>query len=423
MTSTKLYKHLFLLSLLLVAIALLTTGRVHASIDITEYSTPTPTTSPGFISIGLDKHMWFIKPEEKKVVKLSADGQMTEFPVTQNLQGGRYFGINPKIILGPDGNMWFTSEEIRDNNGEDETKDYINKITPSGIVTSYEFSTESLPITSYNNGRNKTPFTITGGVDGNLWITAGRIEDDDDARYGLIAKMDTSGHILNFYEQTDDARASSSIISREDGNLWFLPGNAIKKISTNGEVTRYPLRNRLNIMMMSMPIESYGGDLWFYAFERDTNDLNKIKSYLLQVSITGAITEHRLDDNTFIFTIANTADDSIWFVDQKISQQGEVTPPISLELSRLDPSTSLITHFSVPYTGLVIYITTGSDGNIWGMTEAGKVIKLTFSGDDIKTSIKPPKTGDITILVLTISSFLAVVLSIFFLHRHVVRRT
>ncbi len=92
-------------------------------------------------------------------------GRITEFPIPTS-------SSDPwGITAGRDGNLWFTEQD----------KNRIGRITTSGIIAEFSFSTRPMAI---------TPRGITAGPDGNLWFT----ESGGDR----IGRITTCGRITEF---------------------------------------------------------------------------------------------------------------------------------------------------------------------------------------------------------------------------------
>ena len=122
-------------------------GRITPRGDITQFPLPNPYTPAYAITSGADGNLWFTDGQlQNNIGRITPQGKVTEFPIQA------YLSLNNGISRGPDGNLWFTT-----------TSDFIEKITPQGLVTPYSFPT-------FNEGKNE-PIDITLGPDGNLWIT------------------------------------------------------------------------------------------------------------------------------------------------------------------------------------------------------------------------------------------------------------
>ncbi|MGH2873266.1 MAG: virginiamycin B lyase family protein, partial [Solirubrobacteraceae bacterium] len=103
----------------------------------------------GGIAAGPDGNVWFTEENVGKIGKINpSTGAITEYPIATP-------GSNPDgIAAGPDGNMWFTEEG----------HNAIGRITPSGEITEFP-----LPLPS--GGTPATPSEIAAGPDGNMWFT------------------------------------------------------------------------------------------------------------------------------------------------------------------------------------------------------------------------------------------------------------
>src|SRR5262245_55726710 len=112
------------------------------------------------------------------------------------------------IILGPDGNFWFTEFSAS----------RIGRITKTGQITEFVLSA----------GRG--PLNITVGPDGALWFT----ENQGDR----IGRITTAGAITEFLVPGAGS-APNDIVTGPDGALWFTQtgSDQIGRITTAGVVT------------------------------------------------------------------------------------------------------------------------------------------------------------------------------------------
>jgi hypothetical protein len=101
-----------------------------------------PGAAPGSIVLGPDGNLWFT--ENAAIGRITPTGTVTEFSLLPNDDP------SSRITTGPDGNLWFT--QFNDNR--------VGRITPDGAITLY-----TQGITS--NG----PHGIATGPDGRLWFT------------------------------------------------------------------------------------------------------------------------------------------------------------------------------------------------------------------------------------------------------------
>src|SRR4051794_7158042 len=101
-------------------------------------------------------------------------------------------GVTGWVAPGPDGNVWFTSEQ---------SGNYLGRVTPRGAVTAFPISTPGAD-----------PDTIVRGPDGALWYTL---------RSGnRVGRITTSGQAVEFPVPTPNS-APRGIATGPDGALWF----------------------------------------------------------------------------------------------------------------------------------------------------------------------------------------------------------
>jgi virginiamycin B lyase len=112
--------------------------------------------------------------------------------------GGLSYNCTPwNLTAGPDGNLWITEG----------LSNQVARMTPSGAVT------------QYNVSLNGGPFDITRGPDDRLWFTAGA--------GSVIGRITTSGYMLEWTVPTADAEPKG-IATGPGGNVWFTERKANK---------------------------------------------------------------------------------------------------------------------------------------------------------------------------------------------------
>ncbi len=193
--------------------------RATPSAAFTQFSIA-PAIGPGHIISGPDGNLWFSvvagdggdPSSGYQIGRMTTTGALALFPINTD-------GNVDGLTNGPDGNVWFTL------NGP--TDSYVERITPSGVIT--EFSLP--PFDAYAT-------SITSGSDGNLWFVA----EPKSSGNSAIGRMTTSGVVTYFPLQEPLHTGSTSITSAPDGTLWFSisdPGG-LAQITTSGDVTAYP---------------------------------------------------------------------------------------------------------------------------------------------------------------------------------------
>ncbi len=166
--------------------------------------------------------LWFADRSNNKVGKIMLDQkQVTEYALPHAYTKSTAPAITDGniwffIIIGPDGNPWFT---INGPNGYT-----IAESTSSGHVTEYTMSS-----------RADTIRGITVGPDGNVWFTAGN-------KAGFtIRKITPTGHMTE-YPIPSKPDEVGGITKGPDGNVWFAEAGAkIGRITPSGAITEFPL--------------------------------------------------------------------------------------------------------------------------------------------------------------------------------------
>src|SRR5215212_6400454 len=100
------------------------TGPVSAQ-AITEFTVPTPNSSPNGIVSGPDGALWFTELNANRIGRVTTAGAFTEFPLPTPNSAPFW------IVVGPDGALWFT--EIFGNR--------IGRITTAGAITAFTVPT------------------------------------------------------------------------------------------------------------------------------------------------------------------------------------------------------------------------------------------------------------------------------------------
>jgi streptogramin lyase len=248
----------------------------------------------------------------------AAVGTITEFPIPT------LSSSTIAIQAGPDGNLWFIESSANK----------IGRITTKGVITEFPLASGS------------APEEIASGPDGNLWFT-----EDGTNKIGMITP---AGAISEFNVPTASA-GLTGIAAGSDGNLWFTEesnrAEKIGRITTAGAITEFPLptTSLQPIFIAAGP----DGNLWFTEEGASTNKIARITT-------AGVVTEFPVPtSNAAVGGIAAGPDGGVWF-----------TEDIGGKVGRIDPSTDVITEFSVPATSPLSRIAAGQDGNLW-FTEGG----------------------------------------------------
>lgn len=245
---------------------------------------PSAGSQPISIILGADGNYWFTEANSSKIGRVTPQGVITEFRTPT-------FSFPFDLTQGPDGNVWFSEGST----GQ------IGFITPAGRITEIMFSffDASSGITTGPDGNiwfcdltgnniwrydlaahalskfpiptpNSFPEDLTTGPDGNLWFT--------ERSAGKIARITTSGVITEVASGLADPR---SIVLGPDGNLWtnlaFDP--FLARITPTGEITLFPIPSRAEALAL-------GNQNNFLITEFASNRI-------AQVTTEGVVTESR----------------------------------------------------------------------------------------------------------------------------------
>ncbi len=281
----------------------------------TEYPVPTASSQLRGITKGADGNIWFTEQLGKKIGRITPQGVITEFPVSE---AGSHPSSPLAITAGPDGNLWVADFQS------------IDKVTTSGTITRY-FDLPSPSLTG--NG-------ITSGPDGNVWFILNASDHD------RIGRIKPNGDMVEF--PVLDTIQLQEITAGPDGNLWFTDplGKQIGKMTTTGTVTLYP--TPMGITGPSGIAPGPDGNLWFTS-----------AFHLGKITTAGAFTTFPDPGGDAPRGITEGPDGNMWYVETTGNNVGRITP------------TGVMREFRPPTVGSGPYdIALGSDGALW-FTEAG----------------------------------------------------
>lgn len=221
------------------------------------------TVATGGLVIGRDGNLWFTATPHHgarahgSIVRMTSNGQMTQFPVTTL----RAFPGAP--ILGPDGALWF-GESQQGSGGQ------IGRITTDGAITEY-------PLKGSNDAR-------LVGSDGNLYFTA--------SNGHRIARVTPAGAVTFLprlpFELTDP-------ILGPDGNLWFSARTGRQtgrffRMTPRGTIRQFRVPAALSNQFYAISVSGPGGAMWAATGKAD----NKPTSHLLRITTAGTVTRYHL---------------------------------------------------------------------------------------------------------------------------------
>ncbi len=179
------------------------------------------------IATGSDKNVWVQGVSyagegnyDEELLSVTPSGQVTSYATGTVCDGYETYYLH-NVILGPDGNIWFSSGCGLG----------IGNITPSGVVTFFPFT----------NPNTELPFyTLASGSDGAVWFTAhsnyiGRIDTSGNVTYTAITNSlgnyntCANGQVLN----------AQTIFPGPKGTLQFYATDTANGIETCGTVVSF----------------------------------------------------------------------------------------------------------------------------------------------------------------------------------------
>jgi virginiamycin B lyase len=290
----------------------------------------------GSIALGPDGNMWFAKPMDNQVGRVTVEGEIIEYELANG-------SVPTFIAAGPDGNMWTTSGT---------SANMIHKISTTGqLLESYDIGSEL-------NGM--TGLGLAAGPDGNMWINAGY---PNGSLNGKILKITPDGEIT-VYPVT---RGGVGIAPGPDGNMWFSVSsssdqvNYIGKITMDGAVTEYGLPG--NGDGAGMLTAGPDGNMWYLRNPTADNKIGKI-------TMDGQVEEFNLPIGALgYYGIAAGPNEQVWITEMGLNR-----------LASVDMEGS-ITQYDLPVSTTPIAISFGSDENVWfsAQTKIGTVANTPFT--------------------------------------------
>jgi virginiamycin B lyase len=278
--------------------------------------------------LGPDGNLWFTENAGKKIGKITPTGTIAEYTIPPN--GGNIFPES--ITVGPDGALWFT------------TGSELGRITTSGSLT-------TLPPEASLIGL----YAIVTGPDGNLYYSGGPNGN------GYIVQQNPSGPYQRFTAPAFPGSPGNMLPSPyglavgTDHGIWFtnqgFGTGYLGRMSTIGAFTRYAMpstvANSVTYDIISNPAD---GDLYFLAFAPSTSN----NSYLVRSTTAGMMNVVTGPGGPFFDNESNLIvgpDGNIW----------SSTPDAVYSVPTSGGTACLIGQAGGPIRALTV----GSDGNVW----------------------------------------------------------
>jgi hypothetical protein len=201
------------------------------------------------MAVAVARLRWFTNPGDDTIGRITADGDVAGPIAIQNGPS------NPQdIVLGPDGNFWFTEY----------TAGAISRVTPQGVVERFPINPDPGLAGPRIAVDGPHPVNITVGPDGNLWFT--------DEGLNKIGRITTSGDIVEFPIPTADSAPAG--ITAGNGKLFVESNPAASPASpqtATSPSSAPPIPRRSRNTSPSVPTAPSGSPQY------DTNRLGRIR--------------------------------------------------------------------------------------------------------------------------------------------------
>ncbi len=345
----------------------------------------------GSMVVGPDGNLWFTDEYSDDIGRVTPQGTVTLFPLHLCRDSGC---IADSIINGPDGNLWFL--ETGEGNS-------IGKMTPQGKVTLYSLTSVCAP---YEKTSACNPIDLIAGPDGNLWFVLSIFNSIDSytsstyREVAAIVRITPDGKITQF---TDPAMAHvvdnsiPAIHAGPDNTIWYLETSlgannvvtdVMKKMTVNGVISSFPIDSGAdsfasqNWSFEGNIVTGSDGNLWFTLNSVIANTLGN-------VTPSGVVTKFPLPTaHSIPSNIMVGPDGNLWFTEwaatdaiARITPDGTITeyPQKGCVNSLTGPS-----YFSCVIQNLIV----GPDGNLWFINNySGAIDRITPTGTVTKYAL------------------------------------
>jgi virginiamycin B lyase len=250
-------------------------GRMTTSGTTTDYTIGYPTSfTVSELTTGSDGNVWFVGTSSGGL----SLGKLDIFTGVVTFYAGSipaYSGGH--ITTGSDGKIYYSAKSGASNST------YLRSLDPTTGTTA--------AVRSYDTFTNIS--SMTSGPDGRLYIT------DAYQYYNRIYAVSLTGGTDNYFYLSD---TPDKITAGPDGNLWFVMGTKIEKMTTAGVKTDYTLPAGVNARKL---VAGSDGAVWFLDHSQKIG----------RITTAGVVTTYTIPDVN-IYDAAGPVlgpDGAIWF--------------------------------------------------------------------------------------------------------------
>jgi streptogramin lyase len=307
---------------------------------------------PKHLLAGPGGDTWFTFSKETRrgeiggIARINSAGKITEFHlgiVGPDNNGGAELG---GLILGPEGNLWFTLSGARPE---------IGRITPQGKIMTFTSGLEPA----------SDPGALVLGPEGDLWFS-------DDRRPPAIGRVTPEGTITEFSAGISPESAPKNLLLGPDGNFWF--GNlsitastatpTIGRITPSGQITEFGGLSQPVVPGAYEPAVGPDGNLWFSAGGSQLS-VGRITPLGAITLFSAGLNAKNYEAGPFLAGPGG----NVWFAVRGNGHLATPVPGYTTAIGRITPQGTIsefgeCVHPGPPYTG-PNSLAVGPEGDVW----------------------------------------------------------
>ena len=341
-------------------------GRALLSGMINDIATISSSLTIGPMATSREGNLWFAEvghPGVPALGKVTFSGAKSEVVLPASDAGGTINAVSTDTA----GNVWYTLT------GATSGPSKVGKVAPDGTVTEFP-----LPSSQQSAG------AAAIGPDGNLWVAV-----SGGSAGASLAKVSADGSIVEF--PVAGASSLTWLASGIDGNVWFVDGQKIGKITPAGGVTEFPVpapADGSGVDLTNAQLTSGSdGDMWFIGL-----------GGLSHISPTGTV-KTITTAGTQVTSLSHGSDGNFWisFL-PPIGSPLATTPGALVARVAPDGQTTLVPDRVDSLNTIVPRIASSMDAAIWLDEGGSKLGRLSLANIPTVTLpiVNPVNKGTVT---------------------------
>ena len=274
---------------------------------------------------------------------LGVSGKVTQTPLPSTDAAGTFGGVTTDAS----GNVWYSV--ALGQTGK------VGEVSPSGTVTEY-----NLP------SSQDVPGSMTYGAGGSVWVAVGNPTSG-----ASIARVNADGTMNEF--PVAGATSLTWLTAGQDGNLWFVDGQKIGKMTPSGAVQEFTLpapSDGSSIDLSNAQLTQGGdGNLWFIGL-----------GGISRIGADGTVKTFSTP-GTKISSLGAGSDGNLWFTFAPPAS-GPLAGTTGTVIARMTPDgiTTLLTE-RVDSAGTAVSALMGSpEADLWVVEAGGVISRISLNG-------------------------------------------